>query len=124
MSPPISFLPEINFTNFTYNNNNSNNCNGELVAYSASQTRCFNSIENCCQDIANNLNIVYNKCLNTSVYHCAVVSLSPQDEQIVTGFEWTLIVLGGITFAAIILIILRYFIRCICCSRSEYRDLN
>lgn len=123
MAPPISFLPEINFTNFTYSNNNSN-CNGELVAYSASQTRCFNSIDNCCRDIATNLNIAYNKCINTSVYHCAVVSLSPQDEQILTGFEWTLIVLGGITFAAIILIILRFFIRCICCSRSEYRELS
>ena len=125
MSPPISFLPEINFTNFTYNNSNSNsNCNGELVSYSASQTGCFNSIDHCCRIVAENLGIIYNKCLNTSVYHCGVVSLNPQDEQIVTGFEWTLIVMGGITFTVIILLILRYFIRCICCPRSEYRELT
>jgi len=120
MSPV--YYPEINFTNFTYNN--SDDCSGTFDSYIASQSRCLNTIDNCCRDMATKNNIVFDKCLNNSMYHCGVVTLSPTTETIISAFEWTLIVLGGVTLVALVFLILRYFIRCLCCNVRGYRELN
>jgi hypothetical protein len=116
------YYPEINFTHFTYNT--TDDCGGPLTAYTATQSQCFNTIDNCCKSIATKNNVVLNNCLNNSMYHCGVVTLSPTIENIVSSFEWTLIILGGITLVCIVFLLIRFIIRCLFCNVRGYRELN
>ena len=117
-------FPKINFTNFTYNL--SDGCSGPVAAYSATQTPCnkLQTIASCCDELSNSLSIGFDRCLNNSIYGCKAASnLTPEESQVVTGFFWFLIVIGGVAMVIIILAALYRFIKCCFCQRSEYREL-
>lgn len=121
-SLPINYWPEINLTYFVYNNTN-NICRGNLTHYEALQSRCLNNFDQCCDELALQKNITLNKCFNSSIYHCAQVS-NPPNEEIISGFEWALIILGGITMAGMAIFILVKLFRCLCCRNREYSELR
>ena len=59
--------PNINFTNFTYNS--SNTCQEPYSSYLALQTNCASyNYTKCCDELANKLNVVYDSCINNTLF--------------------------------------------------------
>jgi hypothetical protein len=122
MSNPI--FPEINFTTFSYNG--TEGCAGPLASYSATQSSCsrLQTISSCCNDLSARLGIEFDRCVNNSIYGCkAATRLTPAESQVVTGFLWFLIVIGGITMVVFILTVLYKCLKCCFCRNREYSEL-
>ena len=121
--------PNINFTNFTYNS--SKTCQGPYSSYLALQTSCKKYNYNytmCCDELANRLNVVYDSCINNSLFNCSEASLlTPNEEHVINLFLYILAAIGGIVFGIIVIAIIHKLVTYIferCRARRVYEELS
>ena len=82
----------------------------------------------CCDELANRLNVVYDSCINNSLFNCSEASLlTPNEQHVINIFLYILAAIGGIVFGIIVIAVIHKLVTYIferCRARRVYEELS